>query len=133
MVRVLGMSLAEWARSALACSLTGGTSATIGPKVPSVAPLAGPLGARDGTVAGRSWRPGRWPGRGALVAAWSRFWSTQPMNRPFRRGDLGFCTNKSGFVGSSDQQRPLNQRMCTPEIARDTINRWISEVPSKIV
>jgi hypothetical protein len=35
--------------------------------------------------------------------------------------------------GAAIPRGDSNQRMCTPEIARATTSRWISEVPSKIV
>jgi hypothetical protein len=35
------------------------------------------------------------------------------------------------FLSTTPRTTP--QRMCTPEIAREMIKRWISEVPSKIV
>jgi len=35
--------------------------------------------------------------------------------------------------GGGTKANPQNQGMCKPEIARAITNRWISDVPSKIV
>jgi hypothetical protein len=44
---------------------------------------------------------------------------------------VGMMSRETGRVAPSG--RPENQGMCTPETARATTKRWISEVPSKIV